>query len=65
MMSGGQVHSQTKLTEYSGEVVELAECLSRLPAGGQCLISGTSFHSVLGRLQASSSAPERFLFKHL
>ena len=32
----------------------MAESLSRLPAGGQCLISGTTFQRILGRLQASS-----------
>ncbi|KAK9842884.1 hypothetical protein WJX74_003872 [Apatococcus lobatus] len=46
-----QVHSETKQIEYAGEAVELAECLSRLPAGGQCIISGSTFERILGRLQ--------------
>ena len=49
-----QVHSETKQMEYSGAVLELAECLSRLPAGGQTLISGTTFQRIAGRLQAST-----------
>lgn len=49
-----QVHSETKQIEYSGAVLELAECLSRLPAGGQTFISGTTFQRIAGRLQAST-----------
>ena len=53
-----QVHSETGQTEYTGEVVELAECLSRLGAGGQCLISGHTFQRIFGHLQACTQSSD-------
>ena len=45
-----QVHNVTKQVEYRGEMVELTESLSHLPAGSQVLISDTTFQRVAGLL---------------
>lgn len=54
-----QVHSETKQTEYSGAVVELTEAISKLPTGGQCAVSGTTFQRLLGRLHEVQSASKK------
>ena len=40
----------TKQVEYRGEMIELTESLSRLPAGGQVLLSDTTSQRTAGRL---------------
>lgn len=46
-----QVHNVTKQVEYRGEMVDLTESLSHLPAGGQVVLSDTTFSHTVGRLQ--------------
>lgn len=46
-----QVHNVTKQVEYRGEMVDLTEALSHLPAGGQVVLSDTTFSLTAGRLQ--------------
>ena len=59
-----QVHNVTKQVEYRGELVQLTEALSHLPAGGQVLLSDTTFKLVAHRLHdivlppVSALAPE-------
>lgn len=45
-----QVHSTRKHVEYRGEIVELTNSLLQLPAGGQVLLSDTTFQRIGGRL---------------
>ncbi|KAL3142345.1 hypothetical protein ABBQ38_002682 [Trebouxia sp. C0009 RCD-2024] len=45
------VHNVTKQVEYRGEMVDLTEALSHLPAGGQVVLSDTTFSLTAGRLQ--------------
>ncbi|KAK9851364.1 hypothetical protein WJX84_006381 [Apatococcus fuscideae] len=45
-----KVHAETAQIEYSGEIMEMAECISRLPSGGQILVSGATFQRTFGRL---------------
>ena len=40
----------TKQVEYRGEMIELTESLSHLPAGGQVLLSDTTSQRTAGRL---------------
>lgn len=44
------MHNVTKQVEYSGEMMELTESLSHLPAGGQVLLSDTTCQRTAGRL---------------
>ncbi|KAL0029412.1 hypothetical protein WJX77_005563 [Trebouxia sp. C0004] len=44
------VHNVTKQVEYRGEIIELSESLSHLPAGGQVLLSDTTSQRTAGRL---------------
>jgi len=44
------VHNVTKQVEYRGEMIELTESLSHLPAGGQVLLSDTTSQRTAGRL---------------
>ncbi|DBA88293.1 TPA: hypothetical protein ACH3X1_016534 [Trebouxia sp. C0004] len=44
------VHSDHKHVEYRGEIVELTRSLLQLPAGGQVLLSDTTFQRIGGRL---------------
>ncbi|KAL0023908.1 hypothetical protein WJX79_009620 [Trebouxia sp. C0005] len=44
------VHNMTKQVEYRGEMIELTESLSHLPAGGQVLLSDTTSQRTAGRL---------------
>ena len=44
------MHSTNRHVEYRGEIVELTELLLRLPAGGQILLSDTTFQRIGGRL---------------
>ena len=41
-----QIHSLTKRVEYRGEFVELTDSLSMLPAGGQVLLSDSTFQRI-------------------
>ena len=45
-----QVHSTAKHVEYRGEIMELSESLLQLPAGGQVVLSDTTFQHIGGRL---------------
>lgn len=45
-----QVHHVTRQVEYRGDVVSLAEALVDFPAGGQVLLSGSTYQRVYGRL---------------
>ena len=45
-----QVHSTLKHVEYKGEIMELSRSLLQLPAGGQVLLSDTTFQRIGGRL---------------
>ena len=45
-----QVHRANKHVEYRGDIVELTDALLRLPAGGQVLLSDTTFQRIGGRL---------------
>lgn len=45
-----QVHSMSKKVEYRGEFVELTDSLATLPAGGQVLLSDSTFQRIGGRL---------------
>ena len=45
-----QVHSATKHVEYRGEIMSLSESLLQLPAGGQVVLSDTTFQRIGGRL---------------
>lgn len=45
-----QVHSATKHVEYRGEIMTLSESLLQLPAGGQVVLSDTTFQRIGGRL---------------
>lgn len=45
-----QVHSMSKRVEYRGEFVELTDSLAMLPAGGQVLLSDSTFQRIGGRL---------------
>ena len=45
-----QVHNVTKQVEYRGEMVDLTESLSHLPAGGQVVLSDTTFSQTAGCL---------------
>ncbi len=45
-----QVHSNHRHVEYRGEIVELTNSLLQLPAGGQVLLSDTTFQRIGGRL---------------
>ena len=40
----------TRQVEYRGDVVSLAEALVDFPAGGQVLLSGSTYQRVYGRL---------------
>lgn len=40
----------TKQVEYRGEMVELTEALTHLPAGGQVVLSDTTYQRAKGRL---------------
>ncbi|DBA81176.1 TPA: hypothetical protein ACH3X2_006994 [Trebouxia sp. C0005] len=44
------VHSNHKHVEYRGEIVDLTNSLLQLPAGGQVLLSDTTFQRIGGRL---------------
>lgn len=44
------MHSNHKHVEYRGEIVELTNSLLQLPAGGQVLLSDTTFQRIGGRL---------------
>ena len=50
VVSPVQIHSLTKRVEYRGEFVELTDSLSMLPAGGQVLLSDSTFQRIGGRL---------------
>ena len=50
MYGAMQVHSATKHVEYRGEIMELSESLLELPAGGQVILSDTTFQHIGGRL---------------
>ena len=45
-----QVHSTTRQVEYRGELVELTDSFAMLPAGGQVLLSDSTFQRIGGRL---------------
>ena len=45
-----QVHHVTRQVEYRGDVVSLTEALVGFPAGGQVLLSGSTYQRVYGRL---------------
>ncbi|DBA68431.1 TPA: hypothetical protein ACH3X2_013731 [Trebouxia sp. C0005] len=45
-----QVHHVTRQVEYRGDVVSLTDALVGFPAGGQVLISGSTYQRVYGRL---------------
>ena len=45
-----QVHHVTRQVEYRGDVVSLAEALVDFPAGGQVLLSGSTYQRLYGRL---------------
>lgn len=44
------MHSMSKRVEYRGEFAELTDSLSMLPAGGQVLLSDSTFQRIGGRL---------------
>ncbi len=44
------MHSNHRHVEYRGEIVELTNSLLQLPAGGQVLLSDTTFQRIGGRL---------------
>lgn len=50
VVSPVQIHSLTRRVEYRGEFVELTDSLSMLPAGGQVLLSDSTFQRIGGRL---------------
>ena len=45
-----QVHSATRHVEYRGEIIDFTDSLLQLPAGGQTLLSDTTFQHIGGRL---------------
>ena len=45
-----QVHHVTRQVEYRGDVVSLTEALVGFPAGGQVLLSGSTYQRVYGHL---------------
>ena len=45
-----QVHHVTRQVEYRGDVVSLTEALMDFPAGGQVLLSGSTYQKMYGRL---------------
>ena len=45
-----QVHHVTRQVEYRGDVVALTESLVGFPAGGQVLLSGSTYQRVYGHL---------------
>ena len=45
-----QVHHVTRQVEYRGDVVNLTEALVGFPAGGQILLSGSTYQRLYGRL---------------
>ena len=45
-----QVHHVTRQVEYRGDVVSLTEALVDFPAGGQVLLSGSTYQRVYGHL---------------
>ena len=45
-----QVHHVTRQIEYKGDVVSLTEALVGFPAGGQILLSGSTYQRVYGQL---------------
>ena len=45
-----QVHHVTRQVEYKGDVVSLTEALVGFPAGGQVLLSGSTYQRIYGRL---------------
>ena len=47
-----QVHHVTRQVEYRGDVVTLTEALVGFPAGGQVLMSGSTYQRVYGNLHA-------------
>ncbi len=44
------MHHVTRQVEYRGDVVSLTEALVGFPAGGQVLLSGSTYQRVYGRL---------------
>ena len=47
-----QVHHMTRQVEYRGDVVTLTESLVGFPAGGQVLLSGSTYQRVYGHLHS-------------
>ena len=46
------MHHVTRQVEYRGDVVSLTEALVGFPAGGQVLMSGSTYQRVYGNLHA-------------
>ena len=45
-----QVHHVTRQVEYRGDVISLTEALVGFPAGGQVLLSSSTYQRVYGQL---------------
>ncbi|KAK9864492.1 hypothetical protein WJX84_005112 [Apatococcus fuscideae] len=50
-----EIHDETGQMEYTGEMVDLTEAVSRLPTGGQILMSGETFQRFFTRRAAPAS----------
>lgn len=52
LMLSVQTHQTTGHIAYSGSMVDLTGALTSLPSGGQCIMSGQTYHRALPQLQA-------------